>query len=593
MKAKAITTLVLAALTAAGMATPVGAQQTDRIPLQSDSVRSVVDQAGALLDSLRWSSDSIAAIERRVLDDVDVDVAFSRVRALKYAQQHNRALISLGALLSGAARDSLPADSLTRELRVYVVDHIGAIDRAYARLVEQFESLRSSRDSATVEAAGPLEAKIDDLRVWSDTLIVGKVATLAAAESAGVEVAPEWEELDAFLADRAERQVRRLQIAVFQLGRLDDRFETARETGAPEAEIADLQRRETAAQTRIDAISASLRVTSELLEGRGLDTEAYREALIRSTGQVTGDILDPQVLGRLVRGLLDRAWSWLRRNTPTILARTLVVVGWVILFRLLFRAWWWLARTFRQFKGSRLAADTMQRALRPLATLVGLVVGLSVIGVNTTALVAGLGAAGVVVGLALQDSIASLFAGLSILRTRPFDVDDVVEAGGVVGKVRGMDLWNTTILTFDNRRVLVPNRSIWNKIIENRSSEPTRRVEAIARIGYDEDQERVIGLLMEVLESDDRVLEEPPPSVFVSALAESWVEVKLWPWVKTDDWWQMTVDLPRLVRRRLGEEGITIPYPRIEILQGGATGTGEAGRAEKPSTGEADTGETS
>lgn len=589
MNAKATTTLVLAAVTAAVIATPVWAQQTGNVALQSDSVPSVVDQARALLDSLRWSSDSISALERRLLDDGDVDIELSRVRARKYAQQHSRAIAALGTLLSGATRDSLPADSLTRELRVYVVDHIGVIDRAYARMAEQFEALRRSRDSATVEAAGPLEAELAGLRVWSDTLIVGKVATLSAADSAGVEVALEWEQLDAFLAQRAEQQVGRLQIAVAERGRLDERIETARETGAPEAEITDLQRRVTAAQTRIDAIGASLRVTSQLLEGRGFATEAYREALIRSTGEVTGDVLDPQFMTRLVRGFVGRAWSWVRQNTATILARVLIVVGFVILFRLLFRTGWWLARTFRLTKVSRLAADTLQRSLRPLATLVGLLVGLSVIGVNTTAMLAGLGAAGVVVGLALQDSIASLFAGLAILRTRPFDVDDVIEAGGVVGKVRGMDIWNTTIVTSDNRRLLVPNRSIWNKIIENRSAEPTRRVEAIARIAYDEDQERVIGVLMDVLESDDRVLEEPPPSVFVSGLGESWVEVKLWPWVKNADWWQMTVDLPRLVRRRLGEEGITIPYPRIEILQGVATGTVE--RGEKTSAGEAEVAE--
>ena len=584
MNAKATTTLFLSVLTAAGMASPILAQQADRIPPQADSVPSVVDQAGALLDSLRSSSDSIAAIERRLLDDVDVDVDFSRASALAYAQQHHRALTSLGALLSGPARDSLPADSLARELRGDVVEHLAVIDRAHARLVEQFEALRSGRDSATVEAVGPLEAEIADLRDWGDTLIVHKASTLDAAASAGVEVAAEQEQFDAYLTELADRQVRRLEIAVIERGRLNERIETARETGAPEAEITDLRRRATAGQTRIDAVGASLRVTSELLEGRGFDTEAYREALIRSTGEVTGDVLNPQVLGRLVRGLWDRAWNWMRENALTILARVLIVVGFVILFRLLFRTGWWLARTLRLSKGSRLAADTMQRALRPLATFIGFVVGLSAIGVNATALLAGVGAAGVVVGLALQDSIASLFAGLAILRTRPFDVDDVVEAGGVVGKVRGMDLWNTTIVTFDNRRLLVPNRSIWNKIIENRSAEPTRRVEAIARIGYDEDQERVIDMLMEVLESDERVLEDPPPSVFVSGLGESWVEVKLWPWVKNADWWPMTVDLPRLVRRHLGEKGITIPYPRIEILQGGAKSTDEVERAEKTST---------
>jgi len=310
-------------------------------------------------------------------------------------------------------------------------------------------------------------------------------------------------------------------------------------------------------------------------EVRGYETDVYREALIRSTGEVTGDVLDPRVLVRLVRGLADRIWSWLRDVTPTAIAQILIVVGFVFLFRLLFRVGWWLARTLRLLKGSRLMVETLGRALRPVATFFGFFAGLSVIGVNTTALLAGLGAAGVVVGLALQDSVASLFAGFAILRTRPYDIDDVVEAGGVVGIVRGMGLWTTTVVTFDNRRLLVPNQSIWNRIIENRSAEPIRRVEAVARIGYDQNQERVIDMLMDVLESDDRVIDEPAPSVFVSQLADSWAEVTLWPWVRTSDWWPMTVDLPRLVHKRLAEEGIEIPYPRMEILQGRATATGD------------------
>jgi small conductance mechanosensitive channel len=197
--------------------------------------------------------------------------------------------------------------------------------------------------------------------------------------------------------------------------------------------------------------------------------------------------------------------------------------------------------------------------------------GLSVIGVETTTLLAGLGVAGVVVGFALQDSLSNLFAGISILATRPYDVDDVVEAGGVLGRVREMGLWNTTIVTFDARRLLVPNKSIWSQIIENRSAEPIRRVEAIARIGYDDDLQKVVRVFYDMLKSDERVVDEPAPLVFASSLAESWIEVKLWPWVKNADWWSLTSDLPRLISQRLDEEGIAIPYPRREIVGAGAT----------------------
>lgn len=552
-----------------------GVEAGDSVALTPDSVPGLYDRARALLDSLRTSSDSISALERRILSDEGMDLEFSRALALKSAQFQTRLVVELSTLLSVAPPDSLPVDSLTQEISAYVSEHVALIDRSYERQEDRFESLRRERASATVEDLGPLEAQIADVRAWSDTLIAARVSTLEAAERAGVDVAGEWERLDAFLVDKAEHRVGRLEVAVAERTRLNERVETARRTEAPESEIADLQRRLSAAQTRVDAIAASLRAANGLLAKRGYETDAYREALIRSTGEVTGDVLDPRVLVRLVRGLADRIWSWLRDVTPTAIAQILIVVGFVVLFRLLFRVGWWLARTLRLLKGSRLMVETLGRALRPVATFLGFFAGLSTIGVNTTALLAGLGAAGVVLGLALQDSVASLFAGLSILRTRPYDIDDVVEVGGVVGMVRGMNLWNTIIVTFDNRRLLVPNRNIWNRTIENRSAEPIRRAEAVARIGYDQDQERVIDMLMDVLESDDRVIDEPAPSVFVSQLADSWAEVTLWPWVRASDWWPMTVDLPRLVHKRLAEEGIEIPYPRMEILQGRATATGD------------------
>ena len=125
----------------------------------------------------------------------------------------------------------------------------------------------------------------------------------------------------------------------------------------------------------------------------------------------------------------------------------------------------------------------------------------------------------------------------------------------------------------------MPNKSIWSQIIENRSAEPIRRVETVARIGYGDDLQRVVGVFYDMLKSDERVLDEPAPLVFASSLAESWIEVKLWPWVNNADWWSLTSDLPRLISQRLDEEGIAIPYPRREIVQS------EPVRSEDPKSG--------
>ena len=243
----------------------------------------------------------------------------------------------------------------------------------------------------------------------------------------------------------------------------------------------------------------------------------------------------------------------------------LIVVGLILLFRVLFRLLWRLGTTFRLVRGSRLVTDLVGRLVRPVATLIGLFVGLSVIGVETTTLLAGLGIFGLVVGFALQDSLSNLFAGFAILASHAFDVDDVVEVAGIVGKIRQLGLWNTTLVTFDGRRMLIPNRNIWGSNVENRSVEPNRRADAVARIGYDSDLQAAIAVLEELLRDDERVLEDPAPRVWVSQLDESWAEVRLWAWARTSKWWSLYSDLPRLVRGKLAAAGIEVPVPRRDV----------------------------
>jgi len=440
----------------------------------------------------------------------------------------------------------------------------------------------------TAQEIGPLEAQIRGVRAWADTLVRYKEQALDAADSLRREVADDWERYDQRLLAIAESTVGRLQVAVLDRDRLRERIRVAQRTNAPAARIADLRLRLTAAETRIAAIADNMSSLNRRLGYRGFETAAYQEALIRATGEVTGDVLDPQVLLRLGRRLAADTWLSLRQNAGTVFVRLLIVVAFIVFFRLLFGLLWRLGRAVRLIRGSRLVTDLVRRTLRPVATLVGLFVGLSVIGVQTTTLLAGLGVAGLVVGFALQDSISNLFAGLAILASRPYDVDDIVEAAGVVGRVREMGLWNTTIVTFDARRLLVPNKNIWGSNVENRSAEVNRRVESVARVGYDTDLQAAIAVLKQLLQEDERVLEEPAPTIWVSRLAESWVELKLWPWVKTSDWWSMHSDLPRLVRLKLAEEGIDVPVPRRDVTTRAAREDVATGGARQPDVSDRD-----
>lgn len=226
---------------------------------------------------------------------------------------------------------------------------------------------------------------------------------------------------------------------------------------------------------------------------------------------------------------------------------------------------WRLVQAFRPVRGSRLVRDLVGRTLRPLASFVGLLAGLTFIGVQTTTLLAGLGVASIVIGFSLQDSLSNLFAGFAILASRPYDVDDIVEVGDVVGKIKEMGLWTTTIRRFDYRRLIIPNREIWGSAIQNWTAEERRRVECVARIGYDTDLRPAMDVLEQLLRDDPRVLEDPAPRAWVSDLGQSWVEVKLWGWVKTDDWWSLYSNLREMVRLKLAEEGIQVPVPRMDV----------------------------
>jgi len=557
-------------------------EQAVAVVLRPDTVPSVADRARSMLDTLRTTSDSIQALRATRLTEPDADLDFLRVQALEQVRRMQQTLRGLSRLLGQVSPDSVPGDSVRALLRGYMGAHLDLLDGAVESTAQDFEALRRQRAMATAQEIGLLESEIRDVRAWADTLVRYQEWALGAADTLRLDVADRWTDYDQFLLAFAENSVGRLQIAVAERDRLRDRIRVAERTSAPASEVADLTLRLTATETRIDAIGDNLTALSGQLERRGFESAAYREILIRATGEVTGDVLDPQVFLRLVRRLSADVWQSFRSNAGTVFVRLAIVIFFVVLFRVLFILLWRLAQALRLVRGSRLVRDLLGRILRPVATLTGLIVGLSFIGVQTTHLLAGLGVAGLVIGFALQDSLSNLFAGVAILASRPYDVDDIVEAAGVVGKVRAMGLWNTTIVTFDARRLLVPNKNIWGSNVENRSAEVNRRVEAVARIGYDTDLRAAMAVLQTLMEEDARVLEDPRPTVWVSRLAESWVEVKLWPWVRTGDWWSMHSDLPRLVRLRLEEEGIEVPVPRRDVTTraaGPAAGEGDGGSA--------------
>ncbi len=203
--------------------------------------------------------------------------------------------------------------------------------------------------------------------------------------------------------------------------------------------------------------------------------------------------------------------------------------------------------------------------VRKAIFFVGLIIALGQVGVDTGPLLAGIGVVGFVVGFALQDTLGNFAAGIMVLLYRPYDVGDVITAGGETGKVEDMSLVSTTMLTPDNQKLIIPNSAIWGGTIRNITAQSTRRVDMVIGVGYDDDLDMVQETLLEVVAAHDKVLKDPAPVVKVTNLGESSVDFAVRPWSATGDYWDVYWDLTKSIKQRLDQEGISIPYPQRDL----------------------------
>lgn len=233
----------------------------------------------------------------------------------------------------------------------------------------------------------------------------------------------------------------------------------------------------------------------------------------------------------------------------------------------------WLAKWLRPLLKDALTKRNVDPMLASFITsivhvlIVAFVViaALSKLGVQTTSLIAVIGAAGLAVGLSLQSSLSSFAAGVMIIGFRPFKVGDYIEAGGTAGVVEGIQIFSTRLRSGDNKTVIIPNSSIIGDNIVNYSDRETRRVDMTFGIGYDDDIGKARQILHELLDSDERVLDDPAPVIAVSELADSSVNLIVRPWVKSADYWPLLWDLTEQVKLRFDQEGIHIPYPQRDV----------------------------
>ena len=203
--------------------------------------------------------------------------------------------------------------------------------------------------------------------------------------------------------------------------------------------------------------------------------------------------------------------------------------------------------------------------LNTLLMIVVFIAAINQLGIQTTSIIAVLGAAGLAIGLALQGSLSNFAAGILIVIYRPYKVGDYIQADNHLGTVDDIQIFSTVLKTPDNKLVIVPNGSIMNGSIVNFSNQDKRRVDIIASCSYEDDIDKVKSVLADILSKDDRILSEPKPRIAVSELADSSVNFIVRPWVKNSDYIDVYYSLLEEIKKRFDQEGISIPYPQSDV----------------------------
>ena len=453
----------------------------------------------------------------------------------------------------------------TSGLREPLNEFMQRIPSSIKRLIDEtsgdLRGLRLQREDLSAADLLEQERRIARDTAFIDTLVEALYAHIEKLEALGLDATADRQYLIDLLPGRASSLIERVKIAQEENSSLEAMLKDA-------PDDADLKLNLDAGTTKLRGITSNLTVTVDVMKKLGLDTTEYQRELIQVTGSLSTDILDKDVALSLAGQWLKNGKQWLADNGARLLFKIVVFILILLVFKLLANAARRVvARSLSSSKiqVSKLLEHMITSMVSKIVMLFGLLVALAQFGVSLGPLLAGFGVAGIIIGFALQDTLSNFASGMMILFYRPFDVGDLVEAGGVFGKVSKMTLVSTTFLTLDHQTLVVPNSKIWGDVIKNVTAQKIRRVDMTFGIGYDDDIPKAEKVLWEILKEHPKVLDDPEPNVKLHNLGESSVDFIVRPWVNTDDYWDVHWDITREVKMRFDAEGIGIPFPQRDV----------------------------
>ena len=515
----------------------------------------------ALIDEVREAESELHKTRLEVPETKGEDRAVLRAKLFDLGKQQLLRLIALKDLVLDQKKSGADVTLAEEELE-QLFRRTSRRVRSYIDFVEsdlaEEANLRESLEPAELQS---FEHEMAERSGFLTEAYIGLMDLSDAMAEAGLDTEDELAFLEEHLAERGERLYRVMELTTKQI----KQYEQVQKNAPGDS---DNQARLFAAEERFHANKTALMATIHQQKSLGFEFTDLEVRTLELTGEVTAEALGVEVAA----GLLERRWqalkTYLRDHGPSLMVRLLVVVGILVLF-------WMIARLVRrltakalersQLSTSELLKEMIIRMAGRVVMVLGIFLVLGQLGINLGPLLAGLGIAGFIVGFALQDTLANFAAGAMILAYQPFDVGDIVEAAGVSGRVRDMNLVSTRILTLDHQTLIVPNSKIWGDVIRNVTAQTMRRIDMVFGISYEDDIDQAEKLLGEIVAAHERVLDDPEPIIKVHTLNDSSVDFVVRPWAKTDDYWDVYWDITKEVKQRFDREGISIPFPQRDV----------------------------
>lgn len=530
-----------------------------------------------LMLSVLFSPLSIAAQEAPVVSISSTQTAFNKINndlkeltdtlasssgdekdalQLKLFQKNEE----LRTVLSNAVRQgSLPKEQLIAQVQMQQSYSKGAT----LYLDEKIKALNIKIDDAKDEERLSLLNEYQELQHYFDNVIQSNWQNIKWLEQLGVEDVEAKTQFRAVVA-------KRLRVVSASVEYFSQQIEVVGKqlTVSPESEKASLQLHQLVVKQRMNIAVESLSSLIPIADQLEIDTSEYKRLMFEVTGSITQDLFEGKVILSIVSHWSTNAFDWLGDNATQYIFQLFIFVLLLLVTKLLAK----LVRKVvsktvvsKNLKLSQLMQDFFIGMSGNIVWVIGILVALSQVGLNLAPVLTGFGIAGVIIGFALQDTLSNFAAGMMLLIYRPFDVGDFVFAGGVDGKVSHMSLVNTTIKTFDNQIIIIPNSKIWGDVIKNVTHERLRRVDMVFGIGYSDDLLKAEKILTDIVNEHPAVLKTPEPNIRVHTLNTSSVDFIVRPWVKTDDYWDVYWDVTKEVKLRFDREGISIPFPQQDV----------------------------